>query len=107
LRLLQSRLVETWVDLGEDVALLDRLAFGKSTPSEPPVTWLWIEAVFSAITIPRPRSTMAASSCCCHLRGDNRHWDAAAGAEAGGFSEPQWMTANACGGQTTRPRADL
>ena len=29
LRLRQSRLVETRVDLGEDVALLDRLAFGK------------------------------------------------------------------------------
>ena len=29
LRLLQSRLVETRIDLGEDVALLDRLAFGK------------------------------------------------------------------------------
>src|ERR1700723_2030643 len=29
LRLLQSRLEETRVDLGEDVALLDRLAFGK------------------------------------------------------------------------------
>ena len=106
LRLRQRRLVETRIDLGEDVAALDRLAFGKIDLLE--------HARHLALDrgrIQRLNGSKAGKHdrlvVLLHLRGDNRRRGYAAGGEAGWSADLKWTTANAAPPRATTASPDL
>ena len=98
LRLLQSRLEETRVDLGEDVALLDRLAFDK------------IDLLEHARHLALDRGHIQGLNCSnagkhdwlvvlLHLRGDDRDRGCGRRRRSGLVSEPPMDDGERCGGQ--------
>ena len=106
LRLRQSRLVETRVDLGEDVALLDRLAFDKID--------LLKHTRHLALDRGRIQGLNGSNArkhdwlvALLHLRGDNRDREGDHRAPAGSPANLQWMTANAEAAKATIPSTDL
>jgi hypothetical protein len=63
LRLVELRLIGARIELGQELALLDRLPVLKSMLTICSVTMLRMVAVFSAATLPIPVSTMGNSRC--------------------------------------------
>src|ERR1700688_3572989 len=103
LRLPQSRLVETRVDLGENVALLDRLALGKIDLLE--------HAYHLALDrgrIQRLNSSKARKHdwlvVLLHLRGDDRDRECDRGRRGGLVSEPPMDDGERRGGQNDKAK---
>ncbi len=53
LRLGQCRLVRARIDLGDEVARLDRLAFGEANALNVPAIWVRMVTVSNGVTVPK------------------------------------------------------
>ena len=98
LRLRQGRLIETGVDLGEDVALLDRLAFGEIDLLEHTR-----HLALDRGRIQRLNGSEARKHdrlvVLLHLRGDDRNRGCGRGRRGGLVSGPPMDEGERCGGQ--------